>query len=228
LLRLVSLQLDTQNVFQRLAGETGVRMAVVDCRDFNIRGMSLLIQLEGEHAAMQQAVRALRKMRGVRNVYDTGINGSKTLCLTVLDRPGLCEASMGTGVVCMQCPYNQAEVNPTWQVLVSRPDDIRDLIARLQRRGVNAKITAISQVNQDELLTGRQKEILAIAISLGYFDFPRKISLTELSAKVAIKPSTLSEILRNAERKLLQNAARSIKLPVAPVIESREPFAPAN
>jgi hypothetical protein len=213
------------NNYQKVARESGVRLSVADCRDFNVRGMSMLLQLEGERRSMQHAVTELRKLKGVRNLYDTGLNGTRTLCLTVLDRPNLCDASMGTGVVCMQCPYNQAEENPTWQVLVSRPDDLRELISRLERRGVPAKIMSISQVDQDELLTGRQKEVLAMAISLGYFDFPRKISLTELSKKVSIKPSTLSEILRNAERKILRNTAKSIKLPLSTVVQVKEPFA---
>jgi len=228
MLRLVSLELGMVNHFKKVANESGVRLTVADCRDFNLKGMSMLLQLEGDRRGMQLAVKGLRRLKGVRHLYDTGVNGSKTLCLTVLDRPNLCDASLGTGVVCMQCPYNEAEVNPMWQVLVSRPDDVRELISRLQRRGVSASIKSISQVNQEELLTGRQKEILAMAISLGYFDFPRKISLTELSKKVAIKPSTLSEVLRNAERKILENTARTIKLPVSVADKPVEPFTPES
>ena len=67
-----------------------------------------------------------------------------------------------------------------------------------------------------------------MAISLGYFDFPRKISLTELSKKVSIKPSTLSEILRNAERKILRNTAKSIELPLSAAVQEKEPFAVVN
>jgi predicted DNA binding protein len=113
-------------------------------------------------------------------------------------------------------------VNPTWQVLVSKPDDLRELTSRLQKQGVGAKVKSISQVNQEELLTGRQKEILATAISLGYYDFPRKISLTALSDKVGIRPSTLSEVLRSAERKIIENVAKSIRLPVYATGQTKE------
>jgi hypothetical protein len=210
------------NHFKQVANENGIRLTVADCRSFNRKGMSLLLQLEGDRRAMQQAVKSLRKQKGVRQVYDSGVNGSRTLCLTVLDRPFLCDSSLATGVVCMQCPYNEAEVNPTWQVLVSKPDDLRELMSRLQKQGIDSKIKSISQVNQDELLTGRQKEILATAISLGYFDFPRKISLTALSGKVGIRPSTLSEVLRSAERKVIENMAKSIKLPIYATGQTRE------
>jgi len=40
---------------------------------------------------------------------------------------------------------------------------------------------------------------------MGFYDFPRRISLTELAGKIGIKPSTLSEILRAAEKSILGN-----------------------
>ena len=47
--------------------------------------------------------------------------------------------------------------------------------------------------------------MIAAALSQGYFDFPRKVGLTELSKRLGIKASTLSEILRSAERKVMQD-----------------------
>ena len=58
-------------------------------------------------------------------------------------------------------------------------------------------------------LTARQKEILGTALAQGYFEFPRKLSLTGLSKLVGVKPSTLSEILRSAERKALESIVRA-------------------
>jgi predicted DNA binding protein len=68
------------------------------------------------------------------------------------------------------------------------------------------RIEDVSPLDQKATLTTRQKEIMATAMARGYFDFPRKISLTGLSQVVGVKPSTLSEILRSAERRIMQNA----------------------
>ena len=51
----------------------------------------------------------------------------------------------------------------------------------------------------------RQKEVLEVACNLGYFTYPRKISLTELSKYLKISKSTLSEILRTAENKIIHS-----------------------
>jgi len=57
-------------------------------------------------------------------------------------------------------------------------------------------------------LTARQEEVLGKALVKGYFEFPRRISLTNLSELVGVRPSTLSEILRNAERRVLESTVR--------------------
>ena len=55
-------------------------------------------------------------------------------------------------------------------------------------------------------LKARQMEVVSTAVTQGYFEFPRRISLTGLSELVGVKPSTLSEILRSAERRILASA----------------------
>ncbi|MCA9460345.1 MAG: helix-turn-helix domain-containing protein [Nanoarchaeota archaeon] len=68
------------------------------------------------------------------------------------------------------------------------------------------KILKISdEINKKEHLTLKQKEILETAYMLGYFSYPRKISLTELSIHLKISKSTLSENLRVAENKIMSN-----------------------
>ena len=55
-------------------------------------------------------------------------------------------------------------------------------------------------------LTARQMQVVSTAVTRGYFEFPRRISHTGLSELVGVKPSTLSEILRSAERRILASA----------------------
>jgi len=57
-------------------------------------------------------------------------------------------------------------------------------------------------------LTERQEQVLGTALVQGYFEFPRRISLTGLSELVGVRPSTLSEILRGAERRVLESTVR--------------------
>lgn len=55
------------------------------------------------------------------------------------------------------------------------------------------------------VLTEKQERIFWLALKGGFFDYPRKIGTQELSAKLGITPSTLSEILRRGTRRLLEH-----------------------
>jgi len=77
------------------------------------------------------------------------------------------------------------------------------LLNRLSRRGVAYRVTEISPISPDLRLTSRQLAVLKSAMEMGLYDFPRRVTQDELAAKIGIKPSTLNEILRRAERKIL-------------------------
>jgi predicted DNA binding protein len=55
------------------------------------------------------------------------------------------------------------------------------------------------------VLTEKQERIFWLALKGGFFDYPRKIGTQELSDKLGIRPSTLSEILRRGTRRLLEH-----------------------
>lgn len=68
------------------------------------------------------------------------------------------------------------------------------------------KILKISdEINKKENLTLKQKEILETAYILGFFSYPRKITLTELAKHLKVSKATLSENLRISENKIISN-----------------------
>lgn len=54
-------------------------------------------------------------------------------------------------------------------------------------------------------LTDKQEEIVSKAQSLGYFKYPRDVTLTELAKLFKISKATLSQTLRTVENKAIQN-----------------------
>jgi predicted DNA binding protein len=48
-----------------------------------------------------------------------------------------------------------------------------------------------------------ERLVLTAAISSGYYEYPRRISATELADKLGYKRSTLIEYLRKAENKVI-------------------------
>jgi len=52
-------------------------------------------------------------------------------------------------------------------------------------------------------ISDKQLEIILTAYNTGYYDYPRKITLKDLSSRLGLSVATVSKILRSAEKKIL-------------------------
>jgi predicted DNA binding protein len=206
MLRQITLQVRTENKFQEAAAENGVKLSVLDCKTFNKTGMSLLLELRGEAQAVKATTAAIRRSEGVRQAIDGEGAGDATPLLVVLDRPSICRASNDAAIVCLECPLSSESQPAAWRFIARKASDFRQVLSKLSQEGIETRIEDVAPLERKATLTGRQKEIVATAVAQGYFEFPRRISLTSLSKLLGVKPSTLSEILRSAERRIMANA----------------------
>lgn len=202
MLRQVSLAVDPVSPIQEIAEKYDANISVLDCKDFNTKGMMMLIDIAAPKEKLDGVTEDLKKT-GFKKLYTARSGSSRSLCIAVLDRPPICQAVLDAGALCVTCPLNRESKDARWKILVRDSDTLKTLLTRLERLKVSVRIADVSTVNQDDELTPRQREVLVKAISLGFYEFPRKIDLTSLSRTMNIKPSTLSEILRNAESKIL-------------------------
>jgi len=91
-----------------------------------------------------------------------------------------------------------------WEVMPFSKDSSKELIEELKNHH-DFEVIGVGKAETTSL-TKRQKKIVRTAFELGYYDFPRKITLTQLSEKVNMSPSALSELLRNAHKKIVPYA----------------------
>jgi len=103
-------------------------------------------------------------------------------------------------------PFTIRAGDATW-VVVGSEAKLRRLIERLRQR---APAVTLESVRHTELhqpsgpLTPHQSDLLHRAIAAGYFEIPRKVSLTELARNLGVAASTLSEGLAVIEKKLVE------------------------
>ncbi len=93
-----------------------------------------------------------------------------------------------------------------WTITGMR-DRVDRLLTLLEEKHVQVEMKNIQKIQSNQVqgtLTPRQAEILEVALKLGYFEFPRKITLTELARRVGVAKSTLSEIVRRISQKKVQ------------------------
>ena len=81
----------------------------------------------------------------------------------------------------------------------------KKIISTLEDHGLELKILEAGKLKtKGKTLTEKQDRALWLALKMGFFDYPRKVNLSELSQRLGIAPSTLSESIRRGIRKLLE------------------------
>lgn len=90
---------------------------------------------------------------------------------------------------------------------ILKDGEINSVIEPIEKE--NIPIQKFSKVkinfNLNEILTPKQKEILAPSLKYGYYEFPKKINLNELSRKIGVSPSTLCVHLQKIESKIFNS-----------------------
>jgi predicted DNA binding protein len=92
-------------------------------------------------------------------------------------------------------------------VVVASESKIRALLARIRERAPEAVLESVRHTATEGRtgpLTPRQTELFRRAMAAGYFDVPRKITLTDLAAQLEMAISSVSEALAVIEKKLLE------------------------
>ena len=82
-------------------------------------------------------------------------------------------------------------------------------MTQLEKKGIKAAIKSIGYYQKSALLTSRQNEILNTASKNGYFEIPRRISLSEFAKTLHISKSALSETMRRIYKRLAESYLQS-------------------
>jgi predicted DNA binding protein len=82
----------------------------------------------------------------------------------------------------------------------------KTIVSTLESRGLKPKILEVGKFRpKGKTLTEKQERVLWLALKMGFFEFPRKITMLELSRRLGVGLSTVSEITRRGMRRLLED-----------------------
>jgi hypothetical protein len=146
------------------------------------------------------------ELRGFEDISDVKILGrpdaGSTLRVTYKDYN--IQATMQRLHLIVRTPFSVK--NGIAEMVMAGPEDgIRRFISMFP--GLKAEVEAVysSEKGGAALLTPRQAEVFHRAMAAGYFEVPRRVTLTELAARLGVAVSSLSEMLAVVEKKLLQD-----------------------
>ena len=82
----------------------------------------------------------------------------------------------------------------------------KNIVSTLDATGLKPRILEVGKFRRKgKILTEKQERVLWLALRMGFFEFPRKINMLELSRRLGVALSTLSEITRRGIRRLLED-----------------------
>jgi len=82
----------------------------------------------------------------------------------------------------------------------------KSIVSTLEASGLKPKTLEVWKFRpRGKILTEKQERALWLGLKMGFFEFPRKITMLELSRVLGVKLSTLSEITRRGMRRLLKH-----------------------
>lgn len=105
-------------------------------------------------------------------------------------------------------PFEVRDGKDEWTVLASR-DKASLFREALAKRGVESDLVSFTEHRPENVLTERQAEILKQAVAAGYYEYPRRITLSKLAKRVGIAKSTLSQSLMTIERAMAGKMRRA-------------------
>lgn len=163
-----------------------------------------LVQIEVQNAEdLPKVIESVRKNPNIFNVDVSAINKAKVLAAFSTNQCMVCRVLAGTECFLTRSTTT-SDGRMQWTMLVTKKSAFKELIESLEKLNADPKLVRLTEIADNDDLTMRQEQITRMAFERGYFDHPRRIGLKELTDQFGISISTLSEILRKGQRRIMQ------------------------
>ncbi|WP_290810999.1 helix-turn-helix domain-containing protein [Halovivax sp.] len=104
----------------------------------------------------------------------------------------------------IELPVEITDGEATLEVTGSR-ERLSELAEQLQAFGLRYRVEHVRErLHESQVLSERQREVVLAAVEQGYYDTPRRCTLTELAEHLDIAKSTCSETLHRAEEAIIK------------------------
>ena len=160
------------------------------------------VDISTSNMSADKLIKTLGSSKGIMNIDLVRLDPHRVMGTITTEYCPVC--STLSGLNCSLLSANTREDGKMeWKLLLSGDDTVKKVTDRLAAQKVKFEILQVTRLSNRKDLTTRQEQIVKMALELGYFEFPKKIRLEELSERLGISPGTLSEILRRAEKHIL-------------------------
>ncbi len=160
-----------------------------------------IVTIKGDDSVIDEIVKEIESHSSVGRVQVKDRQPGMASLLVDVVRCRACQVLM-TSKAFMVYPVDIRKGRMKWLLITDTNKTVGKLSEALEQVECDVKIERVTPLGEKGVLTDRQEEIIQVAFASGYFDFPRKIGSQKLAAKLGVSLSTLSEVMRAAQRRI--------------------------
>jgi predicted DNA binding protein len=179
-----------------------VSIKVIERVPYSDRGVKDLVEISGPQDIMDEVLSDIRKNPLVSKLDTTVTEKGKVIGAVTTSRCDICRILTDSDVFLISAE-SKSGGKVEWTLVLSEKEVLKGIFDHLKSKSVEAELIKLTKIDDKESLTERQDKITHVAFERGYFDYPKRISLRELARMFEVSPSTLSEILRKGQRKIV-------------------------
>lgn len=160
---------------------------------------------------MDLCLRLLDEHNGIEDVSIFSANDIMLdLNITIAKGGGGFLRALSRASVVPKTPFEVRDGWVEWEFSTDQ-EHAKTLIEALNIEGIPHRIISFGQGEQARLLTPRQREVFDLAVLEGYYESPRRITLTDLAKKLLVSKSTVCESIHIIENKIISEYCDSIR-----------------
>ncbi|MFW3145825.1 MAG: helix-turn-helix domain-containing protein [Thermoplasmatota archaeon] len=181
-----------------------ISINILDTIPFQDTGVQDLVEVDIANSDPDKIVKFIRGLDGVVFVTVNRFSSSKRMKMIVGTNQCLgCRAladseSFLIGVRSLDRGWAQ------WRVLVEDESKLDELSSNLKDLDMEHKLVDITEFQNWDTLTDMEELVLSTALNDGYYDFPKRVGIRELSKKLNVSTAYISYTLRSGQKKAIQ------------------------
>lgn len=188
-----------ENWMAEISRKYPARIKIIERKPFGKNGVQDLAEISVSEDYLDKVAEDIRRNPLVSSMDVSLMEKGRLLALVSTSECPACRTLVGSDCFLTSAAAKGDKIE--WTLIFAGKEALRELLKKLQKYEV--KVLKITKVEDREMLTSRQEEIIRIAFEKGYFDYPKKISIRELAKIFNVSISTLSEMLRAGQKKIM-------------------------
>ena len=189
---------------KEISEETKAEIKLLECIPDKDLGGRLLFEIETKPENVSDILDKINTFQQICNIEISPYKNGGYLGSIVTNNCITCQALTGSNCfLTYAAALSSGKLE--WHLIVGEEKSLSKLVEFLEMKGCSVELKSKTYLNKKNLLTSKQEKIIKIAFEKGYYNYPKGITLRGLSKILKISSSTLNEILRRGEKKIIRD-----------------------